>query len=479
MKVGAHIALGVLCAGLALAQASAAPALGTNPLSGQDLLVLATGEKLSGTFLEAGIVLRTAYGAVNLDERGLRALGPAEGSEGLLRVWTVNSNRFTGFPEKTSFGFRVQGQDQREVRWGEVARLTFGAERAAPHDQGQLWVDFKNGDRLSGALLSQEFSLANQTGRVTVAVAELSSLAFQDGTPAMGVAQLKDGRTVQGTLTPAVLRFRASDGPELELYAERVRLLGPAVQPATGFSATAGGTNFKGMVWIPPGEFVMGSPTDELGRDPDEGPQTKVVFTRGFWLGKCEVSQREFQGAMERNPSNASDDPARPVERVTWFEAMDYCEKLNRRAEAEGRLPKGYGYRLPTEAEWEYACRAGSTTRFCYGDDKNDTRLADYAWYTRNGDSTTHPVGQKLANAWGIYDMHGNVWEWCLDRWEGTLPGGTITNAPLAAKGNLRVARGGSWLYDAKACRSANRDDYSPWNRCGDVGFRVVLAPEN
>jgi formylglycine-generating enzyme required for sulfatase activity len=146
-------------------------------------------------------------------------------------------------------------------------------------------------------------------------------------------------------------------------------------------------------------------------------------------------------------------------------------------AETDGLLPKGYAYRLPTEAEWEYACRAGTATRFSYGDDRSDARLGEYAWFMHNSDSTTQPVGLKQPNPWGLHDMHGNVWEWCLDRWEGALPGGCITNSPVAPQGNLRTARGGSWLYGGNACRSSNRDDYSPWNRCSDIGFRVVLAP--
>jgi formylglycine-generating enzyme required for sulfatase activity len=221
----------------------------------------------------------------------------------------------------------------------------------------------------------------------------------------------------------------------------------------------------------------MGSPTDEAGRDPDESPQTRVPIGPGFWIAKFEVTQAEYQKVMGSNPSTTLDDPARPVEKVTWHEALEYCRKLTELEEAQARLPKGYAYRLPTEAEWEYACRAGTATRFSYGEDRNETQLGEYGWFIHNSDATTHRVGEKRPNPWGLHDMHGNVWEWCLDRWEGKYPGGTITNALKYGEGNLRVARGGSWLYEAKACRSANRDDYNPGNRCSDLGFRVVLAP--
>src|SRR5262245_50854219 len=234
---------------------------------------------------------------------------------------------------------------------------------------------------------------------------------------------------------------------------------------------------FFKAVRSPPGEFVMGSPTEETGRDPDEGPQTRVIISRGLWIGKFEVTQGEYQKVMGTNPSNGTGDANRPVERVSWFEAVEYCKKLNQACEDQAKLPDGYAYRLPTEAEWEYACRAGATTRFSYGEDRNATQLSDYAWFTRNSDSMTHPVGAKQPNRWGLFDLHGNVWEWCLDRWEDSLRVGTITNSATVATGTLRVARGGSWLYEAKACRSANRDDYGPWDRCSDIGFRVVLAP--
>jgi formylglycine-generating enzyme required for sulfatase activity len=240
--------------------------------------------------------------------------------------------------------------------------------------------------------------------------------------------------------------------------------------------SVSGTTNFEGLVWIPAGQFLMGSPYNEAGRDVDEGPQRQVVIPQGFWIGKCEVSQAEYEKVMGTNPSNSNQDPNLPVEKVNWFEAMDYCAKLTRLAETAGWLPKGHAFRLPTEAEWEYCCRAESTTAYACGDDSSELQLGQYAWFTRNSDFGSKPVGTRKPNAWGLYDMHGNVWEWCLDRLEPGTQAGTITNTPAAAAGGLRVARGGSWLYDAKACRSANRDDYSPANRCSDIGFRAVLA---
>ena len=161
---------------------------------------------------------------------------------------------------------------------------------------------------------------------------------------------------------------------------------------------------------------------------------------------------------------------------VSWHEAVAYCAELTEQAREEELLPEGYEYRLPTEAEWEYACRAGTTTRFSYGDDPDYTQLGEYAWYSNNSSKTTHPVGQKKPNGWGLYDMHGNVWEWCLD-WYGDYPGDNITDPQGPTKGTFCVRRGGRWGTPARYCRSATRDYSQPNFRHSGVGFRIVLAP--
>ncbi|HWI59359.1 MAG TPA: formylglycine-generating enzyme family protein [Bacillota bacterium] len=344
---------------------------------------------------------------------------------------------------------------------------------------------------MSGQLLTDPLPLVTATGQASVSLKEVLAVALTTNQPASLTISLRTGQALQGSLAAEDLPIRLDVGPQLTLYKgsiERIGdypdcaagtpppMLGPSLASESGGSLTTA-TTLENLVWIAPGQFILGSPAEEAGREPDEGPATRVTIAQGFWMGKCEVTQAEYQRVMGINPSNFTGDLSQPVEKVNWFEAMEYCAKLNQQAETAGRMPKGYAYRLPTEAEWEYACRAGTTTRYSYGEDRSGVQLAEYAWFTRNSDSTTHPVGSRRPNPWGLHDMHGNVWEWCLDRWEGSLPSGSITNRPVTSEGSLRVARGGSWLYEAKACRSANRDDYSPWNRCGDLGFRVVLAP--
>jgi len=189
-----------------------------------------------------------------------------------------------------------------------------------------------------------------------------------------------------------------------------------------------------------------------------------------------EVTQGEYQTVIGSNPSLFTGDLNRPVEQVSWNDATNYCRQLTLSERTTGRLPAGWGYRLPTEAEWEYACRAGArTTRFAYGDDLSYASLTNYAWYSNNSDGTTHRVEQKLANPWGLMDMHGNVFEWCQDFY-GAYPGGSASDPPGPVSGSYRVIRGGGWTGGARVCRSGSRDWGHPDTRLSFFGFRVVLS---
>lgn len=225
------------------------------------------------------------------------------------------------------------------------------------------------------------------------------------------------------------------------------------------------------LVWISPGEFLLGSPDSELQRYPDEGPQHEVQIQHGFWLSKYEVTQKEFESVMGANPSKAGGRPKAPVENVSWIDASEYCLRLTERALAEGNLPVGYEYRLPTEAEWEYACRAGSDTAYSFGNAASELDL--YGWWANNSGATPFDVGLLRPNDWGLYDMHGNVFEWCYSKYE-AYPGGEIRKLKL----DYRVVRGGAFICPSEVVRSACRFESAPMRSASWLtGFRVAVAP--
>jgi formylglycine-generating enzyme required for sulfatase activity len=223
------------------------------------------------------------------------------------------------------------------------------------------------------------------------------------------------------------------------------------------------------MLWVKPGTFEMGSSSSEKDRDDDETRHT-VTLTQGFWLGKYEVTQAQWQKVMGSNPSryNGAD---RPVENVSWTDVTSFCDKLTALERKAGRLPAGMAYQLPTEAQWEYACRAGTKTAFSFGNNLT-SRKANISF----GPSETTAVGKYPANAWGFHDMHGNVWEWCAD-WYGAYPTGAARDPVGPADGSYRVSRGGSWLDSALYARSAYRFRREPALSFGLLGFRLSLRP--
>ncbi len=218
--------------------------------------------------------------------------------------------------------------------------------------------------------------------------------------------------------------------------------------------------------WIPAGVFAMGSPAAESGREENE-MQHRVELTLGFFLSQTACTQKQFESVMMGNPSNRKGHDL-PVEMVDWLQAAEYCRKLTEKHRSEGILPEGWEWRLPTEAQWEYACRAGSTAAR-YGD------LDSVAWYETNASGQTHPVGGKQANLWGLKDMLGNVSEWCEDWYERFQPDLAI-DPTGPASGRLRVLRGGSWHAPARVCRAAFRATYPQDARYSNFGFRPALV---
>jgi formylglycine-generating enzyme required for sulfatase activity len=223
------------------------------------------------------------------------------------------------------------------------------------------------------------------------------------------------------------------------------------------------------MVAIPAGSFQMGAATGPAY----EQPVHAVTITRPFWVGAYEVTQALYQAVMGNNPS-FSQASQRPVEQVSWNSAMAYCAALTTAEAAGGRIPAGYQYRLPTEAEWEYVCRAGTTTEWNTG----ASLTMSQANFNNAVSGQTTVVGSYAANPWGLFDMHGNVWEWCLDSWDvsANYPSSAVSD-PYVSSGPIRVIRGGSWPNSADDCRSAVRSGGPPGIAYNFLGFRVVLAP--
>ena len=217
------------------------------------------------------------------------------------------------------------------------------------------------------------------------------------------------------------------------------------------------------LIWVAPGTFLMAG-THGSGDD------TEVRITRGYWLGRTEITQEQWQAVMTNIPlPSLFKGSERPVEQVSWGSAIIFCQNLTELERAAGRLPPGYIYTLPTEAQWEYACRAGTTGSYAGA-------ISALGWYDENSGGETHPVAQKRPNAWGFYDMQGNVAEWCFD-WYASYPGGSVSDPAGPLTGQFRVLRGGAFAGPAGFGRSAMRN-WSPTNAgSASIGFRLALAP--
>ena len=242
------------------------------------------------------------------------------------------------------------------------------------------------------------------------------------------------------------------------------------------YAKLSGDTAIK-LRWIPPGHFTMGSPANELGRGGNED-QVSVTLTRGYYLAETELTQAQWKRVIPENPSAFRGDTL-PVETITWEDARRFCDLLNQQQRKAGILPKGYHWDLPTESQWEYACRAGTTAALHHGIDLTSVdrrcgHLNQVAWYQGNAAGQTRPVGSKKANRWGLRDMHGNVWEWCRDSYEERHPGGID---PWISRGTNHVRRGGSAGYQARNCRAANRDGLDPAAKGNGLGLRLALVP--
>jgi uncharacterized protein (TIGR02996 family) len=266
------------------------------------------------------------------------------------------------------------------------------------------------------------------------------------------------------------LRLRTDEAHRPALEKRQRRLLAASVRPAVPEVVNSIGMRF---VLVPPGTFWMGSPEQEEGPDGRECPRHEVEITRPFAQGAFQVTQEQYEQVMGSNPSRLHPTgPGGPVDTVIYAEAVRFCEALAKLPEEK---EAGRSYRLPTEAEWEYACRAGTTSRWFFGDREAD--LKHHGWFRDNSGGTTHPVGQKRPNAWGLYDLYGNVAEWCSDWWdEGYYARSPRKDPKGPGNTGSRSLRGGAFSYGPEYCRTAYRDAISPAGRNPVVGFRALCV---
>ena len=287
------------------------------------------------------------------------------------------------------------------------------------------------------------------------AASDYKNKDYEKAIPKLEEILTLDSSLTEAKETLARCKAKLEERKRREEEAKKHDLSVPGTKAGEKKTVTVNGVEFA-FRWCPEGTFMMGSPSGEDGRYGDE-KQHQVTLTKGFWMLETEVTQKQWKAIMGSNPSHFKGDNL-PVENVSWNDCQEFCKKC---------ALLGMPVQLPTEAQWEYACRAGSTGPYA-------GNLDEMAWFEDNSGRKTHPVGTKKPNAWGLYDMHGNVWEWCADWYDGDYPSGSVTDPIGPSNGSDRVVRGGSWCYYARRCRSAYRGYRAPGGRDDDLGFRVL-----
>ena len=464
----------------------------------EDIIFLRSDEILRGWILNETFGMNAPYAEITVPLRrcaGISFERPTTHAEALV---TVNYNRFTGILKEREIRFRLadSGEEinlrKQRIRSIILMRTPDELDFLDPENKPSL-VKMVNGDHLTGHLSAHpNLVILSGSEEVPVPISDVRKLTIQGGSEGMVKIEKKDLETVEGKLSAEELTIELDLGGHLEdLYrddlAEIAQVDGQALAAAEfgvvlplhleGESTILPGTaevvvtNSLGMKLklIQPGSFMMGS---VKGED-NEKPVHKVTITKPFYIGMHEVTQSQWEVVMgtdiheqqekaDPNYTVRGEGPDHPMYHVSWLEAQAFCKKLSEK--------EGIEYRLPTEAEWEYACRAGSLTEYFWGDGIDDR----FFWYEENSGKVTQPVGTRMPNLWGLYDMSGNVWEWCEDRYSTPYPQEHQFDPLGPPVGDLRVFRGGYCSLEAKFCRSARRDGFHQAGRSRSVGFRIV-----
>ena len=399
------------------------------------------GEGVASVNIQDSVVQRTTFG----------------GGEGVASVniqdSVVQRTEFGAGGDKKAEEERKRKEEQENQRQDEMRRV---AQDTAREKQKRM-AKKKSKTSMSIFILVIVFSMLLVWFVMLAPSSDLSGLDSKKDPVADALARAQSALE-SGATTPIIETGRQ--------YESSLDASSPAVSTLVTSPNQKTITNSIGMefVLIPAGEFNMGSSSSEEGWGRTEMPAHKVEILEGFYMGKYEITQKQWREVMGDNPSYSKGDDL-PVEQVSWDDVQVFIKKLNQK---EG-LDK---YRLPSEAEWEYAARAGTTTQYSFGDD--ESRLGEYAWYDINSGYETHIVGQKRPNPWGLYDMHGNVWEWVQDNFNSDYRDAPTDASAWERDDDSRVYRGGGWGVPAQACRSAFRNYYSSGGRSKDIGFRLL-----
>jgi hypothetical protein len=470
----------------------------------EDVVCLHSNDVLRGTVLNETITINTPYGLLAVPLRRCAGLSFEGAQVNTGTIVTTNCNRYTGMVMDRVIHFRLADSGAEiPIRKERVCRILLQQkeDELAFVDTGErtnLFV-MANGDLLTGTANSNQLTLVAGFVEVPVFFAEIDHVELQGGDRPVALVTKKTKEVLRGRLLTEDLTVQLDIGVAVEaVYQDKfARMLmdGGGAQAAALLNGTAEDMEeLDGVVpvkdnklagdelvltipgpdkvllrlrQLPAGTYMMGSPSSEKGRDKDERLH-EVVISKPFYMGICEVTQAQWTAVMGSNPSHFKDRPNHPVEQVSWEDCRSFIERLN---------GMGIGFfRLPTEAEWEYAARAGSRGAYYWGDDDGEI-LGEYSWFEGNSYSQTREVGTRRPNAWGLYDTIGNVYEWCSD-WMGRYRTDRQTDPRGPSGGSYRVYRGGSWNTSAMFCRSALRYGSAPSSRRANLGLRLVREVE-
>lgn len=461
-----------------------------------DIVYFTNNDVLRGDVLNHSLDITTPYGKLTVPLRqcaGISFEGIRANKE---LIQTVNFNRITGLISEKRIDFRIGSSGElihsrKEKIRHIVLKRAAGELNFIRHKNNSDLFIMANGDLLTGTVPADIIRIATDYAQIPVRFRETAHITMQGPDNSSVILTKKNGDIMTGMMKTEAIPVILDIGVRLDdIYRDKFQriITGGGIQKAAEkfgviqpvqieFKETDPGTtpdetfkNALGMEFrlIRPGFFMMGSPESENGRGNGEH-RHKVLISQKYYIQTTEVTQKQWQAVMGSNPSYFKGENL-PVENITWFEAQEFIKKLN-------LMGGDIKYRLPTEAEWEYACRAGSPHRFSFGNSVSE--LGRYAWYEENSGGRTHPVAALRPNPWGLYDMHGNVWEWCLDR--GAWKKGVVTDTyvdnvknPVSTQGTDRINRGGSWSFHARFCRSAYRYCNAPGSRLNSIGFRLA-----